>query len=77
MIGIGPGARVMVATRPVDFRKGPDALAAPDADQVGSWASREQCRRTHAVDRSGLNRFPALNPYDRSAAVATTHTRLV
>ncbi len=28
MIGIGPGARVMVATRPVDFRKGPDALAA-------------------------------------------------
>ena len=28
MIGIGPGSRVMVATRPVDFRKGPDALAA-------------------------------------------------
>lgn len=28
MIGPGPGARVMVATRPVDFRKGPDALAA-------------------------------------------------
>lgn len=28
MIGIGPGTRVMVATRPVDFRKGPDALAA-------------------------------------------------
>lgn len=29
MIGIGPGfAGVMVATRPVDFRKGPDALAA-------------------------------------------------
>jgi transposase len=27
MIGIGPGTRVMVATRPVDFRKGPDALA--------------------------------------------------
>uniref|UniRef100_UPI0037478E6C IS66 family insertion sequence element accessory protein TnpB n=1 Tax=uncultured Novosphingobium sp. TaxID=292277 RepID=UPI0037478E6C len=26
MIGIGPGAKVMVATRPVDFRKGPDAL---------------------------------------------------
>src|SRR3546814_17770212 len=24
----GAGARVMVATRPVDFRKGPDALAA-------------------------------------------------
>lgn len=28
MIGFGPGAHVMVATRPVDFRKGPDALAA-------------------------------------------------
>ena len=28
MIGIGPSARMMVATRPVDFRKGPDALAA-------------------------------------------------
>lgn len=28
MIGPGPGTRVMVATRPVDFRKGPDALAA-------------------------------------------------
>ncbi|MDT0507011.1 IS66 family insertion sequence element accessory protein TnpB [Novosphingobium sp. MMS21-SN21R] len=28
MIGLGAGARVMVATRPVDFRKGPDALAA-------------------------------------------------
>jgi transposase len=27
MIGPGAGARVMVATRPVDFRKGPDALA--------------------------------------------------
>lgn len=28
MIGPGAGARIMVATRPVDFRKGPDALAA-------------------------------------------------
>ena len=28
MIGPGAGARVMIATRPVDFRKGPDALAA-------------------------------------------------
>ena len=28
MIGPGASARVMVATRPVDFRKGPDALAA-------------------------------------------------
>lgn len=28
MIGIGPGTRVMVATRPVDFRKGADSLAA-------------------------------------------------
>ena len=28
MIGPGASARAMVATRPVDFRKGPDALAA-------------------------------------------------
>jgi hypothetical protein len=28
MIGPGVGARVMVATRPVDFRKGADSLAA-------------------------------------------------
>ena len=28
MIGPASGTRVMVATRPVDFRKGPDALAA-------------------------------------------------
>jgi len=28
MIGPAPGARVMVATRPVDFRKGTDSLAA-------------------------------------------------
>jgi transposase len=28
MIGPGAGARVMMATRPVDFRKGADSLAA-------------------------------------------------
>lgn len=28
MISPGPGVRVLMATRPVDFRKGPDALAA-------------------------------------------------
>ncbi|WP_404478642.1 IS66 family insertion sequence element accessory protein TnpB [Novosphingobium sp. BL-52-GroH] len=28
MIGPGARAKVIVATRPVDFRKGPDALAA-------------------------------------------------
>ncbi len=28
MLGIGPVTSVLVATRPVDFRKGPDALAA-------------------------------------------------
>ena len=28
MIGLGAGARLMVATGPVDFRKGPVALAA-------------------------------------------------
>src|SRR3546814_4088550 len=35
MIGPGAGARVMVATRPVDFRKGPDALAALVGDEYG------------------------------------------
>ena len=30
MIGIGPDTRVMVATRPVDFLKGPDALVNAD-----------------------------------------------
>lgn len=35
MIGIGPGARVMVATRPADFRTGHDALAALVAAEYG------------------------------------------
>src|SRR4051812_10314239 len=35
MIGPGVGARVMVATRPVDFRKGPDALAALVGSEYG------------------------------------------
>lgn len=35
MIGPGPGARVMVATCPVDFRKGPDALAALVGTEYG------------------------------------------
>ena len=35
MIGPGAGARVMVATRPVDFRKGPDALAALVGTEYG------------------------------------------
>ncbi len=35
MIGPGVGARVMVATRPVDFRKGPDALAALVGKEYG------------------------------------------
>lgn len=35
MIGIGQSTRVMVATRPVDFRKGPDALAALVAAEYG------------------------------------------
>ena len=38
MIGPGVGARVMVATRPVDFRKGPDALAALVSAQYGGDA---------------------------------------
>jgi transposase len=36
MIGPGVGARVMVATRLVDFRKGPDALAALVGAEYGS-----------------------------------------
>lgn len=35
MMGPGADARVMVATRPVDFRKGPDALAALVGSQYG------------------------------------------
>ena len=39
MIGVGiaagPATRVMVATRPVDFRKGPDSLAALVAVEFG------------------------------------------
>ena len=35
MIGPGAGARVMVATRPVDFRKGADSLAALVAAEYG------------------------------------------
>ena len=35
MIGPGTDARVMIATRPVDFRKGPDSLAALVAAQFG------------------------------------------
>lgn len=35
MIGPGANARVMVATRPVDFRKGPDALAALVGKEYG------------------------------------------
>jgi transposase len=35
MIGPAPGAKVMVATRPVDFRKGTDSLAALVAAEYG------------------------------------------
>lgn len=35
MIGIVQSTRVMMATRPVDFRKGPDALAALVAAEYG------------------------------------------
>jgi len=36
MIGPGADARIMVAARPVDFRKGPDALAALVGKEYGS-----------------------------------------
>jgi transposase len=35
MIGPAPGAKVMVTTRPVDFRKGADSLAALVAAEYG------------------------------------------
>jgi transposase len=35
MIGPAPGAKVMVATKPVDFRKGADSLAALVAAEYG------------------------------------------
>lgn len=35
MISIPPGVRVLVATRPVDFRKGPHGLAAVAAEVLG------------------------------------------
>ena len=35
MIGPAPGTKVMVATRPVDFRKGADSLAALVAAEYG------------------------------------------
>jgi hypothetical protein len=52
MIAVAAGARVLVATKPVDFRRGADNLAA---------LVREHCGRTHSVgrcsssDRSGHN----------------------
>ena len=36
MIGPGTDARVLVATRPVDFRKGPDSLAALIKAELGA-----------------------------------------
>ncbi len=36
MIGPGTGARVLIATKPVDFRKGMDGLAALVAAELGA-----------------------------------------
>jgi transposase len=36
MIGPGTDARVLIATRPVDFRKGPDSLAALIKAELGA-----------------------------------------
>jgi hypothetical protein len=41
MISIPPGARVLVATRPVDFRKGAHGLAALASEVLGELASTE------------------------------------
>lgn len=35
MIGVGAGARIVVATKPVDFRKGHDGLAAVVQKELG------------------------------------------
>ena len=56
MIGPGAGARVMVATRPVDFRKGPDALAALVAAEYGGdpWSGVIYVFRAKRADRIKL-----------------------
>jgi len=64
MLGIGPGTRVMVATRPVDFRKGPDALAALVGTEYGGdpysgviyvfWAKRSDRIKLVWWDGTGL-----------------------
>lgn len=56
MIGPGAGARVMVATRPVDFRKGPDALAALVAAEYGGdpWSGVIYVFRAKRSDRIKL-----------------------
>ena len=52
MIAVPPGVRILLATRPVDFRKGMDGLAAlvqqvlradPFAGEVSSSARRGGC----------------------------------
>ena len=35
MIAVPPGARVLVATKPVDFRRGADSLAALARERTG------------------------------------------
>ncbi|NOW44973.1 transposase [Novosphingobium sp. SG751A] len=56
MIGIGQSTRVMVATRPVDFRKGPDALAALVATEYGGdpYSGVIYVFRAKRADRIGL-----------------------
>lgn len=53
MIGIGPGAKVMVATRPVDFRKGPDALAALVGAEYGGDCG-SACKRAPVMGVIGV-----------------------
>lgn len=50
MFGPDAGARVMVATRPVDFRKGPDALDALVGKEYGVCGRPDKCKRDLASE---------------------------
>jgi hypothetical protein len=51
MIAVPAGVKVLVATKPVDFRKGADGLVALVARRWGMIRSRE---RSSSSSRSGL-----------------------
>ena len=63
MIGLGAGARVMVATRLLDFRKGADSLAALVAAEYGGepYSGFIYVFRAKRADRIKLIWSPAKN----------------